>query len=139
MTKGLLRAPNINIFRDPRWDVAGDYGEDPFFNRAWPWNTSEACRQKNGQLKAVSTPKFCRSPVGQIYAARFNAVPDRPISGTLTSAFGACVKRRRLVRDVAYSSVDGVQTQPTNAAAADLRTVGIFAVCGVRRGPFTTS
>ena len=53
-------APNINIFRDPRWGRGQEtYGEDPLPDRAHgAWRLSPACRATiRSYYRVISTPK----------------------------------------------------------------------------------
>ena len=52
-------APNINIFRDPRWGRGQEtYGEDPFLTARWPSPSSAGMQGTDPKyFRVVSTPK----------------------------------------------------------------------------------
>ena len=107
-------APNINIFRDPRWGRGQEtYGEDPFLtaSMAVPYVKNLQGESSDGRLKAISTPKHYAVHSGpDPDRHRFNAIPDpRDLWNTYLPAFQACVERAGAWSVMsAYSSVNGV-------------------------------
>ena len=107
-------APNINIFRDPRWGRGQEtYGEDPFLTSrmAVQYVKNLQGESRDGRLKAISTPKHYAVHSGpDPDRHRFNAVPDpRDLWNTYLPAFKTCVMEGGAWSVMsAYSSVDGV-------------------------------
>ncbi|HWD40548.1 MAG TPA: glycoside hydrolase family 3 C-terminal domain-containing protein [Fimbriimonas sp.] len=106
-------APNINIFRDPRWGRGQEtYGEDPFLTGRMAVTFVKAMQgEENGKLKTVATPKHYAVHSGpDPDRHRFNAVPTREdLWNTYLPAFRAAVSEGGAWSVMsAYSSVDGV-------------------------------
>ena len=106
-------APNINIFRDPRWGRGQEtYGEDPFLTARLSTEYVRRLQdERNGKLKAVSTPKHYAVHSGpDPMRHRFDARPDpRDLWNTYLPAFKACVEDAGAWSVMsAYSSLNGV-------------------------------
>ncbi len=105
-------APNINIFRDPRWGRGQEtFGEDPFRARAWAWPTSPECRAmirntialfpRPSTTPSTAGPSRRATPPHQSQQAPTNWTPIRPL-------FGPRSPKARLARSwSAYNSVNG--------------------------------
>lgn len=60
--KGLtFWAPNVNLFRDPRWGRGQEtYGEDPYLTPVWRSALLKVCRAKTGSFKGCGVREaFC--------------------------------------------------------------------------------
>ncbi len=106
-------APNINIFRDPRWGRGQEtYGEDPFLTSRMAVEYVTAMQsERGGKLKAVSTPKHYAVHSGpDPMRHRFDARPDpRDLWNTYLPAFKACVTDADAWSVMsAYSSFNGI-------------------------------
>lgn len=92
-------APNINIFRDPRWGRGQEtYGEDPYLTSRMAVAFVSSMQGKDSRyLKTVSTPKHYAVHSGpEPLRHRFNAIADlRDMYMTYFPAFEAAVKEAK--------------------------------------------
>jgi len=59
----VVRAPNADLGRDPRWGRTEEcFGEDAFFNATMASRSCEACR---ASILAIGAPRPCSSILGQ--------------------------------------------------------------------------
>ncbi len=110
-------APNINIFRDPRWGRGQEtYGEDPFLTSKFAVAFVTGLQGNNPKyLKVVSTPKHFDAYSGpELLRHKFSAtVSMRDLYDTYTPAFKAAVMKGHAYSIMgAYNAVNGV---PCNA------------------------
>jgi beta-glucosidase len=106
-------APNVNIFRDPRWGRGQEtYGEDPFLSgRMAVAFVSGMQGSDPKQLKVVSTPKHFAVHSGpEPLRHGFDAnVSPHDLEDTYLPAFRAAVSESRAHSVMcAYNAVDGV-------------------------------
>src|SRR5246500_3551803 len=106
-------APNINIFRDPRWGRGQEtYGEDPFLtSRMGVAFVTGIQGDDPTYLRAVSTPKHFAVHSGpEPLRHGFDAtVTERELRETYLPAFEACVKEGKASSIMsAYSGFNGV-------------------------------
>jgi beta-glucosidase len=118
-------APNINIFRDPRWGRGQEtYGEDPFLTSQMALNYVSAMQDEHdGHLKAVSTPKHFAVHSGPDPERHgFDAKVDpRDMWNTYLPAFRTAVTQAGAWSVMsAYSSVNGT---PDSANPLLLQTI----------------
>ncbi|AIE87145.1 glycoside hydrolase [Fimbriimonas ginsengisoli Gsoil 348] len=111
-------APNINIFRDPRWGRGQEtYGEDPFLTKRMAIAfVSNFQGEQNGKFKAIATPKHFAVHSGPDRERHhFNAVVDpRDEWNTYLPAFrGAVTEAGAWSIMSAYSAVNG---EPASAS-----------------------
>ncbi len=89
-------APNINIFRDPRWGRGQEtYGEDPFLTSRMGVAFVKGLQGNDPvYLKVVATPKHFAVHSGPEHArAYFDVQPDeRDLWETYLPAFEACIR-----------------------------------------------
>ncbi|MBC8170078.1 MAG: glycoside hydrolase family 3 C-terminal domain-containing protein [Anaerolineae bacterium] len=89
-------APNINIFRDPRWGRGQEtYGEDPFLTAQMGVAFVKGLQGDDpNYLKVVATPKHFAVHSGPEHIrAQFDAQPtERDLWETYLPAFEACVR-----------------------------------------------
>ena len=122
-------APNINIFRDPRWGRGQEtYGEDPFLTSRMVVEYVKAMqdRRPDGKLKAVSTPKHYAvhsGPDPMRHRIRRAKTRARATCGTPTFRRSqTCVREGwtpgRSCR--AYSSVNGVPDSANKTLLQDI-------------------
>ena len=105
-------APNINIFRDPRWGRGQEtYGEDPFLTgRMGVAFVSGMQGDDPNYLKLVSTPKHYAVHSGpELLRHRFNVdVSPHDLEDTYLPAFRATVTEAHAQSVMcAYNSIDG--------------------------------
>jgi beta-glucosidase len=105
-------APNINIFRDPRWGRGQEtYGEDPFLTgRMGVAFVSGMQGDDPNYLKVVSTPKHYAVHSGpELLRHRFNVdVSPHDLEDTYLPAFRATVTEAHAQSVMcAYNSIDG--------------------------------
>src|SRR5580704_12454002 len=105
-------APNINIFRDPRWGRGQEtYGEDPFLTgRMGVAFVSGMQGDDPKYLKLVSTPKHYAVHSGpELLRHRFNVdVSPHDLEDTYLPAFRAAVTEAHAQSVMcAYNSIDG--------------------------------
>ncbi|MCL4538485.1 MAG: glycoside hydrolase family 3 C-terminal domain-containing protein [Bacteroidetes bacterium] len=110
-------APNINIFRDPRWGRGQEtYGEDPFLTSQFAVAFVTGLQGNNPKyLKVVSTPKHFDAYSGpELLRHKFSAnVSMRDLYDTYTPAFKAAVMKGHAFSVMgAYNAVNGI---PCNA------------------------
>jgi beta-glucosidase len=118
-------APNINIFRDPRWGRGQEtYGEDPFLTSQMALQYVSAMQDEHdGLLKAVSTPKHFAVHSGPDPERHgFDAKVDpRDMWNTYLPAFRTAVTQGGAWSVMsAYSSVNGT---PDSANTLLLQTI----------------
>jgi beta-glucosidase len=106
-------APNINIFRDPRWGRGQEtYGEDPYLTAEFGVTFVQGLQGNDPKyLKTVATPKHFAVHSGpEPERHRFDAVvSDYDLHDTYLPAFQAAVERGHAQSIMgAYSAVDGV-------------------------------
>jgi beta-glucosidase-like glycosyl hydrolase len=109
-------APNINIFRDPRWGRGQETpGEDPLLSSIYASNYIRGMQEGNDQYtKVVSTCKhfaaYSLEDWNGIQRYGYNAVvDDRDLEETYLPAFKSCVtegKARSIM--CSYNSVNGI-------------------------------
>lgn len=118
-------APNINIFRDPRWGRGQEtYGEDPYLTSRMAVAYVRGLQGvAAGRYKAIATPKHFAVHSGpDPERHRFNAVADpRDIWNTYLPAFRAAVVEggARSIMS-AYSALNG---KPDSASEYLLKTI----------------
>eukprot|EP00743_Colponemidia_sp_Colp-15_P007755 GILK01008397.1.p1 GENE.GILK01008397.1~~GILK01008397.1.p1 ORF type:complete len:751 (-),score=119.29 GILK01008397.1:185-2437(-) len=110
-------APNINIFRDPRWGRGFETpGEDPYLSGQYAVNYVRGMQEGNDHryLKTVATCKHFAAYSLESWNGtdryHFDAiVSDKDLVQTYTPAFRACVTEGK-VRSImcSYNSVNGV-------------------------------
>lgn len=110
-------APNINIFRDPRWGRGQEtYGEDPFLTSKMAVAFITGLQGNNSKyLKVVATPKHFDAYSGpELLRHKFNAtVSMRDLYDTYLPAFKAAIMKGHAFSVMgAYNAVNGV---PCNA------------------------
>ncbi len=118
-------APNVNIFRDPRWGRGQEtYGEDPFLTSQMALQFVGSMQDEHdGHLKAVSTPKHYAVHSGPDPERHgFNAVVDpRDMWNTYLPAFRTAVTQAGAYSVMsAYSAVNGT---PDSANSLLLQTI----------------
>jgi beta-glucosidase len=106
-------APNINIFRDPRWGRGQEtYGEDPYLTAQFGVTFIKGLQGNNPKyLKLIATPKHFAVHSGpEPLRHQFDAeVSDYDLNDTYLPAFKAAITRGHAYSIMgAYSSVDGV-------------------------------
>jgi len=106
-------APNINIFRDPRWGRGHEtYGEDPFLTASMGVAYVTGMQGTNPRyLKTVATPKHFAVHSGPDPLRHvFNAKPSkRDLWNTYLPAFEACVTKGGAYSVMAaYNRIDGL-------------------------------
>jgi len=111
-------APNINIFRDPRWGRGQEtYGEDPFLtSRMAVAYVTGLQDERNGRFKAIATPKHFAVHSGpDPDRHHFNAIADkRDMWNTYLPAFRAAITEAGAWSIMsAYSAVNG---EPASAS-----------------------
>ena len=116
-------APNINIFRDPRWGRGQEtYGEDPFLTSRMGVAFVTGMQGNDPRyFRVVSTPKHYAVHSGpESLRHRFNVdVSPRDLEDTYLPAFRATVTEAHAQSVMcAYNSIDGV---PACASAMLLR------------------
>ena len=117
-------APNINIFRDPRWGRGQEtYGEDPYLTARFGTTYVKGLQGDNPKyFKVIATPKHFAVHSGpEPERHRFDAVvSDYDLYDTYLPAFQATVTQAHAQSVMgAYSSLDGV---PDNASPLLLQT-----------------
>lgn len=105
-------APNVNIFRDPRWGRGQEtYGEDPFLTARLGVAYVQGLQGSDPRyLKAVATPKHFAAHSGpEPDRHRFNAqVDERDLRETYLPAFEACMREGGAFSVMAaYSRLNG--------------------------------
>ncbi len=110
-------APNINIFRDPRWGRGQEtYGEDPFLDSKMAVAFITGLQGDNPKyLKVVATPKHFDAYSGpELLRHKFSAnVSMRDLYDTYLPAFKAAIMRGHAFSIMgAYNALNGV---PCNA------------------------
>ncbi len=110
-------APNINIFRDPRWGRGQEtYGEDPFLTSKMAVAYITGLQGNNPRyLKVVATPKHFDAYSGpELLRHKFNAIVSmRDLYDTYLPAFKAAIMKAHAFSVMgAYNAVNGV---PCNA------------------------
>ncbi len=110
-------APNINIFRDPRWGRGQEtYGEDPFLTSQFAVAFITGLQGNNPKyLKVVATPKHFDAYSGpEPLRHQFNAtVSKTDLYDTYLPAFEAAITKGHAFSIMgAYNAVDGI---PCNA------------------------
>jgi beta-glucosidase len=107
-----LYAPNINIFRDPRWGRGQEtYGEDPFLTAQFGVAFITGLRGDNpNYFKAIACAKHYAVHSGPEFERhRFNVdPPERDLYETYLPAFEAAVREGHVDSVMgAYSALDG--------------------------------
>ncbi len=110
--KGLTYwAPNVNIFRDPRWGRGQEtYGEDPFLTGLLGSAFVKGVQGDDPHyLKAVATPKHFAVHSGpEATRFSFNSIADkRDLYETYLPAFKACIKAGAMSVMTAYNAYNG--------------------------------
>ena len=112
--KGLtLWAPNVNIFRDPRWGRGHEtYGEDPYLTGRLAVNFIKGVQQKDKEgnvLAAACAKHFAVHSGPEAERHRFNAVATKKdMFSTYLPAFEASVKEAGVLGVMgAYNRVNG--------------------------------
>lgn len=105
-------APNINIFRDPRWGRGQEtYGEDPFLTGRMAVAFVSGLQGDNPKyFKVISTPKHYAVHSGpEVWRHQFDATPSaHDFADTYTPAFRAAIVEGKADSVMcAYSSLDG--------------------------------
>lgn len=118
-------APNINIFRDPRWGRGQEtYGEDPFLTGRMAVTYVRALQgERGGRFKAIATPKHFAVHSGpDPERHHFNAVADpRDMWNTYLPAFRAAVTEGGAWSVMsAYSALNG---EPDSASKTLLQRI----------------
>ena len=106
-------APNINIFRDPRWGRGQEtYGEDPYLTSRFGVTFVKGLQGNDPKyIKVVATPKHFAVHSGpEPERHRFDAVvSDYDLHDTYLPAFEAAIREGHAQSIMgAYSSLDGV-------------------------------
>ncbi len=106
-------APNINIFRDPRWGRGQEtYGEDPFLTgRFGTVYVQEMLGTDPKYFKLIATPKHYAVHSGpEIGRHKFNANPSLyDLNDTYLPAFEACVREGHAQSVMtAYNAIYGI-------------------------------
>lgn len=118
-------APNVNIFRDPRWGRGQEtYGEDPYLTGRFGVAYVRGLQGDDPKyLKVVATAKHFAVHSGpELERHRFDAVvSDYDLYDTYLPAFKACVQEGRAASVMsAYSSVDGVPASVNTRLLGDI-------------------
>ncbi|MBQ7178000.1 MAG: glycoside hydrolase family 3 C-terminal domain-containing protein [Victivallales bacterium] len=104
-------APNVNIFRDPRWGRGHEtYGECPFLTGQLGAAYVRGIQgSKNGHLRAVAVPKHYAAHSGpEAGRTSFNCVvSEKDLHETYLPAFKACVKAGAMSIMPAYTACNG--------------------------------
>jgi beta-glucosidase len=105
-------APNINIFRDPRWGRGQEtYGEDPFLTGRMAVAFVTGLQGDNPTyFKVISTPKHYAVHSGpEVWRHQFDATPSaHDFADTYTPAFRAAIVEGKADSVMcAYSALDG--------------------------------
>lgn len=113
--KGLtIWAPNINIFRDPRWGRGHEtYGEDPFLTSQLGKAYVKGLQGNKSVLKTAACAKHFAAHSGpEAIRHGFNAaVSDKDLEETYLPAFEALVKEAKVEAVMgAYNSLNGEPT-----------------------------
>ena len=111
--KGLTYwAPNVNIFRDPRWGRGHEtYGEDPFLTGELGAAFVKGVQGEHPRfLQAVATPKHFAVHSGpELTRLSFNSIVDeRDLRETYLPAFQACFAAGAQSVMTAYNGCNGV-------------------------------
>ena len=105
-------APNVNIFRDPRWGRGHEtYGECPFLTGQMGAAYVRGLQGKEaGHLRAVAIPKHFAAHSGpEAGRSSFNSVvSEKDLHETYLPAFKACVKAGAMGIMPAYTACNGV-------------------------------
>jgi len=118
-------APNINIFRDPRWGRGQEtYGEDPFLTSRIAINFITGIQQtKDGYLEAMACAKHFAvhsGPEPTRHTANIDPTP-RDLHETYLPAFQAAVEEAHVGAVMAaYNAVDGVPAPANKYLLTDL-------------------
>lgn len=118
-------APNINIFRDPRWGRGQEtYGEDPFLTSQMAIAFITGMQGNNPKyLKVIATPKHFDAYSGpELLRHQFSAdVSKRDLFDTYLPAFRAAVREGKAYSVMAaYNSVNGVPCSADSFLLTDL-------------------
>ena len=118
-------APNINIFRDPRWGRGQEtYGEDPFLTSRIAVGFITGIQQmKNGYLEAMACAKHFAVHSGPEAGRRgFNVDPDtRDLYETYLPQFEAAVEEAKVGAVMAaYNAIYGVPSAANRWLLTDL-------------------
>jgi len=118
-------APNINIFRDPRWGRGQEtYGEDPFLTSRMAVAYIKGLQgERGGRFKAIATPKHYAVHSGpDPDRHHFNAIADtRDMWNTYLPAFRASITEAGAWSIMsAYSAVNG---EPASASPTLLQRI----------------
>jgi beta-glucosidase len=110
-------APNINIFRDPRWGRGHEtYGEDPFLTASMGVAYIKGMQGDDPKyLKTIATPKHFAVHSGpDPLRHQFDAKPSkRDLWNTYLPAFEACIKEGKA--DSIMSSYNRIDGAPASA------------------------
>ncbi|MBS1727056.1 MAG: glycoside hydrolase family 3 C-terminal domain-containing protein [Armatimonadetes bacterium] len=118
-------APNINIFRDPRWGRGHEtYGEDPFLtSRMGVAYITGMQGDDRKYLKTVATPKHYAVHSGpDPLRHQFNATPTkRDLWNTYLPAFEACITEGKAWSIMSsYNRVDGAPSSANTVLLEDI-------------------
>lgn len=118
-------APNINIFRDPRWGRGHEtYGEDPFLTASMAVQYIKGMQGDDpNHLKTVATPKHFAVHSGpDPLRHQFDARPTKyDLWNTYLPAFEACIKEGKAWSIMSsYNRIDGVPASANTTLLEDI-------------------